>query len=69
MKFNIRTGNDNLTNSYCPLYVWNHTNDMTKFILDGYFDNIIDSFGWLNINIDITVKIELEDNFFSVNVY
>ena len=37
---------------------------MTKFILDGYFDNIIDSFGWQNINIGITTKIELEDNFF-----
>lgn len=57
-------GNDNLTNSYCPLYFWSHTNGMTKFIFDGYFDNIIDSFGWQNINIGITTKIELEDNFF-----
>lgn len=57
-------GNDNLTNSYRPLYVWHHTNGMNKFTFDGYFDNIIDSFGWQNINIGITTKIELEDNFF-----
>ena len=60
----LEQGNDNLTNSYCPLYVWHHTNGMNKFTFDGYFDNIIDSFGWQNINIGITTKIELEDNFF-----
>ncbi|MCX8650727.1 DUF4865 family protein [Gilliamella sp. B2776] len=56
-------GSDNLANSYCPLYVWQHTNGMTQFIFDGYFDNIIDTFGWQNINIGITANIKLEDNF------
>ena len=56
-------GNDNLANSYCPLYVWQHTTGMTKFIFDGYFDNIIDSFGWQNINIGLAATIELSQSF------
>ena len=27
---------------------------MTKFIFDGYFDHILNSFGWQNIEIGIT---------------
>ena len=34
-----------LFNSYCPLYIWKNTNGMTKFIFDGYFDHILNSFG------------------------
>ncbi|OCG23482.1 DUF4865 domain-containing protein [Gilliamella sp. wkB108] len=55
--------NDNLANSYCPLYVWRQTTGMTKFIFDGYFDNIIDSFGWQNINIGVTSNVELSESF------
>ncbi|MWN05536.1 DUF4865 family protein [Gilliamella sp. Pas-s95] len=55
--------NDNISNSYCPLYIWKQTEGMNTFIFDGYFDNIIASFGWQNINIGMTTKIELNDNF------
>lgn len=46
-----------LFNSYCPLYIWKETNGMTKFIFDGYFDNILTSFGWQNIEIGVTTSV------------
>ena len=52
-----------LFNSYCPLYIWKETNGMTKFIFDGYFDNILTSFGWQNIEIGVTTSVELSDHF------
>lgn len=54
---------DNYENSYCPLYVWKKTDGMTKFIFEGFFDNIIDSFGWQNIEIGITSNINLAPDF------
>lgn len=53
----------NLTNSYCPLYVWKQTDGMSKFIFDGYFDNILSSFGWQQIEIGITSNILLSKQF------
>ncbi|MDF7667740.1 DUF4865 family protein [Orbaceae bacterium ESL0727] len=51
------------TNSYCPLYVWKKTEGMTKFIFEGYFDNIISSFGWEHIEIGVTASIDLGESF------
>ncbi len=42
--------NDNFQNSYCPLYIWNDTKGMNKFLFEGYYDNILNSFGWQSIN-------------------
>ena len=36
---------------------------MNNFIFNGYFDNILNSFGWININIGITYAIELQEGF------
>lgn len=52
-----------LNNSYCPLYIWKKTDGMTKFIFNGYFDNILHSFGWQNIEIGVTSSIDLRDTF------
>lgn len=52
-----------LENSYCPLYVWKATDGMTHFIFGGYFDNIIASFGWKNIEIGVTSEISLDRSF------
>ena len=52
-----------LFNSYCPLYIWKNTNGMTKFIFDGYFDHILNSFGWQNIEIGVTSSVEISDHF------
>lgn len=55
--------NGDLTNSYRPLYLWKQTEGMTTFIFDGYFDGIIQSFGWQSIEIGITYAINLTDSF------
>jgi hypothetical protein len=43
----------NLQNSYCPLYLWKGSNGLNKFLFNGYFDNILNSFGWQKVNIGI----------------
>ncbi|KRL98951.1 DUF4865 family protein [Liquorilactobacillus satsumensis] len=52
-----------LSNSYSPLYVWKDSEGMNKFIFNGFFDNILQSFGWQNIEIGITTVVKLEENF------
>ncbi|BDR57783.1 DUF4865 family protein [Xylocopilactobacillus apicola] len=52
-----------LQNSYSPLYVWKQTEGMNKFIFDGFFDNIIGSFGWQNIEIGVTQTVNLSESF------
>ncbi|OCG40408.1 DUF4865 domain-containing protein [Gilliamella sp. Fer2-1] len=53
---------NSLSNSYCPLYLWKNTDGMNKFIFNGFFDNILNSFGWQNIEIGITAFIKLTDS-------
>lgn len=43
----------NLQNSYCPFYLWSESSGLDKFLFDGFYDNIIGSFGWQRINIGI----------------
>jgi hypothetical protein len=45
--------NNNLQNSYSPLYLWNDSEGLNKFLFEGFYDNIIQSFGWQNVNIGI----------------
>ncbi|MGL5642737.1 MAG: DUF4865 family protein [Paraclostridium sp.] len=45
--------NNNLQNSYCPLYIWKDSNGLNKFLFEGFYDNIIKSFGWQQVNIGI----------------
>ncbi|MBK1813303.1 DUF4865 family protein [Clostridium sp. YIM B02505] len=45
--------NNNFSNSYCPLYLWKDSEGMNKFLFDGFYDNIISSFGWQHIDIGI----------------
>lgn len=45
--------NNSLQNSYCPLYTWKDSNGLNKFLFDGFYDNIITSFGWQKVNIGI----------------
>ncbi|GEA31596.1 DUF4865 family protein [Clostridium diolis] len=45
--------NQNLQNSYCPLYVWKDSNGLNKFLFNGFYDNIITSFGWQKVNVGI----------------
>ena len=50
-------------NEYSPLYVWKESGGMNKFIFDGYYDNILNSFGWQKINIGIPTICCLEKDF------
>ena len=54
---------DSFENVYSPLYIWNDTKGMNKFLFEGYYDNIIKSFGWQDVNIGIPLLIDLKDNF------
>ncbi|MBX4265613.1 DUF4865 family protein [Clostridium estertheticum] len=55
--------NKNLYNSYSPLYIWNNIVGMNKFLFDGYYDSILNSFGWQQINIGIPFYTKMEPNF------
>lgn len=45
--------NNNLQNSYCPLYLWKDSKGLNKFLFNGFYDNIITSFGWQQVNVGI----------------
>lgn len=55
--------NNNLQNSYCPLYLWKDSNGLNKFLFDGFYDNIITSFGWQNIDIGVPLIDKTTGNF------
>ncbi len=56
-------GLDCFENTYAPLYLWKDSNGMNKFLFDGYYDNIIGSFGWQNVCIGIPLLLEQTDAF------
>jgi len=45
--------NNNIQNSYCPLYLWKDSYGLNKFLFNGFYDNIITSFGWQQVNVGI----------------
>lgn len=45
--------NRNLQNSYSPLYLWKDCEGLNRFLFEGYYDNILSSFGWQNVNIGV----------------
>ncbi|HWO98103.1 MAG TPA: DUF4865 family protein [Bacillus sp. (in: firmicutes)] len=47
--------NNNLQNSYCPLYLWKDSNGLNKFLFNGFYDNIIKSFGWQRVTVGIPI--------------
>ncbi|HDR4439040.1 DUF4865 domain-containing protein [Bacillus thuringiensis serovar brasilensis] len=53
----------NFCNCYAPLYIWNGHEGMNKFIFEGYYDNILQSFGWQQINIGVPLVVNLSDDF------
>ncbi|QIW18870.1 DUF4865 family protein [Bacillus thuringiensis] len=53
----------NFYNCYAPLYIWNGHEGMNKFIFEGYYDNILQSFGWQQINIGAPLVVNLSDDF------
>ncbi|WP_114745607.1 DUF4865 family protein [Falsibacillus pallidus] len=57
----------NLYNAYAPLYVWNEADGMNKFVFEGYYDNILGSFGWQQIQIGVPLYLDLAENFSKSN--
>ncbi|KFM98853.1 DUF4865 family protein [Bacillus clarus] len=55
--------NENVYNSYAPLYIWNNHEGMNQFIFKGFYDNILESFGWQQINIGVPLAVNLSDDF------
>ncbi|ASI77488.1 DUF4865 family protein [Bacillus pacificus] len=53
----------NFYNCYAPLYIWNGHEGMNKFIFEGYYDNILQSFGWQQINIGVPLVVNVKGNF------
>ncbi|KZD29494.1 MULTISPECIES: DUF4865 family protein [Bacillus cereus group] len=53
----------NFYNCYAPLYIWNGHEGMNKFIFEGYYDNILQSFGWQQINIGVPLVVNVKDDF------
>ena len=45
--------NSNIQNSYSPLYFWKSNEGLNKFLFEGYYDNILSSFGWQTVNIGV----------------
>lgn len=46
---------------YAPLYLWENQDGMNKFIFEGFYDNILQTFGWQKIQVGIPAKIEIND--------
>lgn len=53
----------NFYNCYAPLYIWNGHEGMNKFIFEGYYDNILQSFGWQQINIGVPLVVNVKGDF------
>ena len=54
---------DSFENVYTPLYIWKDSNGMNQFLFGGYYDNIIKSFGWQNINVGVPLLIDLKNDY------
>ncbi|MDR3595656.1 DUF4865 family protein [Clostridium sp.] len=54
--------NDSTKKEYSPLYIWKEYKGMNKFIFEGFYDNILGSFGWQHINIAIPIQLDIADN-------
>lgn len=45
-------------NEYSPLYLWNSHSGLNKFLFEGFYDNIINSFGNQQVLINIPQQID-----------
>ena len=54
-------GVDGFEHVYAPLYLWEQETGMNKFLFEGFYDNIIKSFGWQHVNIGIPLFTDYRD--------
>ncbi len=50
-------------NTYAPLYLWKDSTGMNKFLFDGYYNNILGSFGWQNVETAIPLLLQQSHDF------
>lgn len=58
-----KDGTSESRNEYSPLYLWKDSGGMNKFIFEGFYNNILQSFGWQKINIGIPLLCDLGKEF------
>ena len=59
----VENSKNNIKKEYAPLYLWKDSVGMNQFIWDGFYDNILKSFGWQTISTAIPLAFEKKENF------
>ena len=59
----IENNKNDIKKEYAPLYLWKDSVGMNQFIWDGFYDNILKSFGWQTISTAIPLAFEKKENF------
>ena len=59
----VENSKNDIKKEYAPLYLWKDSVGMNKFIWDGFYDNILKSFGWQTISTAIPLAFEKKENF------
>ena len=59
----IDNSKNDIKKKYAPLYLWKDSEGMNQFIWDGFYDNILKSFGWQTISTAIPLAFEKKENF------
>ena len=59
----VENSQNDIKKEYAPLYLWKDSVGMNQFIWDGFYDNILKSFGWQTISTGIPLAFEKNENF------
>lgn len=59
----VENSKNDIKKEYAPLYLWKDSAGMNQFIWDGFYDNILKSFGWQTISTGIPLAFEKKENF------
>ena len=59
----VENSKNDIKKEYAPLYLWKDSVGMNQFIWDGFYDNILKSFGWQTISTAIPLVFEKKENF------
>ena len=59
----VENSKNDIKKEYAPLYLWKDSVGMNQFIWDGFYDNILKSFGWQTISTAIPLSFEKKENF------
>lgn len=55
--------NSNGYNEYSPLYLWKDSEGMNEFIFHGFYNHILQSFGWQKINVGVPLQVDINLDF------